>query len=338
MEKRAANVLVHLAAGVGNIVLATPLLVALDALGFTVDVLLDADYAETAELLRGWSIIRELFTRGSRERVARWRSYERLVPAVPPFYWWRFSRLYAHDARTVARPRDSLFYEDEQEFYLSFARALGSPADSRPVYRLPITASDEFGVGARTLVVAPGSKSGEMRAKRWGGFARLAELFADVAVVGTSEDLRASDGAPIKFPAHARLFTDRLTLKETARLLASAGAVVASDCGLAHVAAATGTPTVMIFGPTPHRTLGRLAPNVTVLRAGLPCEPCWFGARFKACDARLDCLREVPVEQVAREIEKILCAAHANDADDPSNEVADEHADRRSMSVPMCVR
>jgi ADP-heptose:LPS heptosyltransferase len=316
------KVLVHLAAGVGNVVLATPLVVALDALGFTVDVLLDADYAETAELLRGWSIIRELFTRAS---AVRWRDYERLVPAVPPFYWWKFSRLYRRDRRVVARPREQLFYEDEQEFYLSFARALGSPADVRPVYRLPISASDEFGVGLQTLIVAPGSKGGEMRAKRWGGFARLAELFDDVAVVGTSEDLRASDGTPIKFPAHARLFTDRLTLKETARLLASAGVVVASDCGLAHVAAATGTPTVMIFGPTPHRTLGRLAPNVTVLRAGLPCEPCWFGARFRACDARLDCLRDVSVEQVAREVKKILCAAHAMESTvESTDRLADE--------------
>jgi ADP-heptose:LPS heptosyltransferase len=316
--------LVHLAAGVGNIVLATPLVVALDALGFTVDVLLDADYAEMAELLRGWSIVRELFTRAS---AVRWRDYEWLVPAVPPFYWWRFSRLYKHERRAVERPRERLFYEDEQEFYLSFARTLGSPADVRPVYRLPISASDEFGVGLQTLVVAPGSKGGEMRAKRWNGFARLAELFDDVAVVGTSEDLRASDGTPIKFPAHARLFTDQLTLKETARLLASAGVVVASDCGLAHVAAATGTPTVMIFGPTPHRTLGRLAPNVTVLRAGLQCEPCWFGARFRACDARLDCLREVSVEQVAREVRKILCASCTRArADEIANEVADECA------------
>ncbi|MCA1815442.1 MAG: glycosyltransferase family 9 protein [Acidobacteria bacterium] len=310
MERDTA--LVHLSGGVGNVVLATPLLVALDALGFTVDVLLDADYCETAELLRGWAVVRRVFTRGARE--LRWREYERLVPAVPPFYWRRFSRLYARERRAVARPRDRLFYEDEQDYYLSFARALGSPAEFRPVYRLPVEPSDEFGVSARTLVVAPGSKGGEMRAKRWGGFARLAEAFDDVAVVGTRDDLLAPDGKAIRFPKHARLFVDRLTLGETARLLASAGAVVASDCGLAHVAAAAGTPTVMIFGPTPHLALGRLAPNVTVLRAGLPCEPCWFGARFKACDARLDCLREISVEHVSRVIQNILSGALANGA------------------------
>lgn len=89
-------------------------------------------------------------------------------------------------------------------------------------------------------------------------------------------------------------------------MLAAAGVVVANDSGLAHVAAAVGTPTVMIFGPTPHVTLGRFAPNVEVLRAGLPCEPCWFGARFNACDARLTCLSDITVERVARVVRKYL--------------------------------
>ena len=54
------NCLVHLASGIGNIVLATPLLVALAELGFTIDVDLDADYPQTADLLEPWSIIRRV--------------------------------------------------------------------------------------------------------------------------------------------------------------------------------------------------------------------------------------------------------------------------------------
>jgi ADP-heptose:LPS heptosyltransferase len=314
------SILVHLAGGVGNIVLATPLVVVLNDLGFTVDVLLGADYAETAELLRGWSLVREIY--GGRAKVARWREYGALVPAVPPFYWPRFSRLYAGDARVVARPPASLFYEDEQEFYLAFARRLGADSTARPVYRLPVAPAEGFGVGGATLVIAPGSKSGEMRAKRWHGFARLAELFDDVAVVGTGEDLRTSAGATLKFPSHARLFIDQLTLSETAQVLAAAGVVVANDSGLAHIAAAVGTPTVMIFGPTPHETLGRLAPNVEVVRAGLDCEPCWFGARFRACDARLACLGDITVERVARAARKFLRLGE----DDPALRPRETHA------------
>lgn len=209
----------------------------------------------------------------------------------------------------MRRPPDALFYKDEQEFYLAFARSLGAPPSLRPVYRLPVSPAESCGIGAGTLVIAPGCKSGEMRAKRWQGFAALAEMFEDVAVVGTSEDLRGVDGAPLKFPAHARLFADQLTLVETARVLAAAGAVVGNDSGLSHVAAAVGVPTVMIFGPTPHLSLGRLAPNVRVVRANLPCEPCWFGARAVACAGRLDCLRSIMVEEVAREVSNFLTPA-----------------------------
>ena len=59
------SVLVHLGAGVGNVVLATPLLMALNELGFTIDVLLAADYPQTADLLRPWSVVREVFAHGA---------------------------------------------------------------------------------------------------------------------------------------------------------------------------------------------------------------------------------------------------------------------------------
>jgi hypothetical protein len=62
----------------------------------------------------------------------------------------------------------------------------------------------------------------------------------------------------------------------------------------------------MIFGPTPDRTLGPLAPNVTVLRAGLPCEPCWFGARLAHCRGRLTCLSDITVERVEHEARRLL--------------------------------
>ena len=89
-------------------------------------------------------------------------------------------------------------------------------------------------------------------------------------------------------------------------MLAAAGVVVGNDSGLSHVAAAVGTPTVMLFGPTPHLSLGQLPPNVKVLRTGLACEPCWFGSRFRACAAQIHCLNQLTVETVGREVRTLL--------------------------------
>ncbi len=290
-------VLVHLAAGVGNLVLATPLLVALNEMELETDLRLDADYPAAAELFEGWCAVRAIGTQPPRPMD----EYGWVLPAVPPFYWPRFAAAYRHVRQCVARPPDTEFYRDEQSYYLAFARALGHPAERRPATRLPIGPSERFGVTARTVVIAPGSKTGEMAVKRWPYFPELAARFADVAIVGTRDDL---PGRP--FPDHCRSFVDRLSLRETAELMASAGVVAANDCGLAHVAAATGTPTAMLFGPTDHVVLGAMPANVQVLRSGLPCEPCWTRQRLGECGGRVDCLAGMSVEQVEAVVRRML--------------------------------
>ena len=295
--------LVHLASGVGNLVFATPLLAALEALGHEVDLLLHADYPQAAELFRGWSAVRRVLA----VRIPTDEPYGALIPAVPPFYWGRLGRLYAGRRNVVARPPDAAFYADEQAWYLAFARALGWNGERAPVYRLPVAASEAHGVTARTVVLAPGCKTGEMAAKRWPHFPSLAERFSDVAVVGTADDLRGHGGRPMRFPAHVRSLVGRLTLRETAGAMAAAGAVVANDSGLGHAAGAVGAPTVLLFGPTSESVLGRFPDNVAVLRAGLPCEPCWLtGARLRACASRVDCLRALSVDQVESEVRRLL--------------------------------
>lgn len=295
--------LVQLGAGIGNVVLATPLLLALHELGFAVDVLLAADYAETSDLLRPWSVVQEIFTGLSQPPLAR---YERIAPALPPFYQARFGRAIANRPNALMRPPDSLFYENEQAFYLHFARALDYPPDRAPRPCLPIAPSQKFGVTSGTIVLAPGCKTGIMATKRWPHFAELAAAFSDVVVVGTLDDLKRNDGSPMNFPAHVRSRVGQLSLRETAELMAAAGVVVGNDSGLSHVAAAVGTPTVMLFGPTPDHSLGAMPPNVKVLRSGLPCEPCWFRDRFRACGKKIECLSTLRVEDVIREVSVFL--------------------------------
>ena len=305
VEAHTPTILVHLASGVGNVVLATPLLIALYHMGFVVDLLLHADYAQTPDLLSSWSVIRKIYDDRS-QKITTLSTYDVIVPASPPFYWSRYAHLFTKASQVVKRPPDTLFYQNEQAYYLAFAHELGYPAAQCPLYRLPIAPSEGFGVTGHTLALAPGCKTGEMAAKRWPYFPQLAERFEDVVLVGTADDLCQRDGTAMQFPPHARCFVGALTLRETAELLASVGAVVGNDSGLAHVAAAVGTPTVMLFGPTPHQSLGHFPPNMTVLRTGLECEPCWFTARFRACAAQIHCLHRLTVEIVAQEVKRLL--------------------------------
>jgi ADP-heptose:LPS heptosyltransferase len=304
MEEQKPIILLHLASGIGNIVFATPLIAALEELDFAVELWLHADYTQTADLLRDWSAIRKIYLHN--EQPLHSGVFRAIIPAIPPFYWSRFAHFYRSVKHVVPRPNDSLFFENEQEYYLTFARRLGFPSSRNPVYRLPISPLDKFGIGKNTLVIAPGCKTGEMAAKRWPYFPELAARFNDVALVGTSDDLSNSGSAPMDFPNHVRSFVDRLNLRETAELLASAGAVVGNDSGLSHIAGAVGVPTLILFGPTPHLTLGALPSNVTILRSGLPCEPCWFANRFRACQQRIDCLRDLSIEKVLAALHDLL--------------------------------
>lgn len=156
------SVLVHVGAGVGNVVLATPLLLALQELGFAVDVWLAADYPQTVDLLRPWNVVRQIVN--NTETQPCFSSYAHIIPAIPPFYWRHFAPYFAGTQNVVARPPQSLFYGAEQEFYLHFARVLGYPPMQHPRCMLPISPSTSFEVTSQTLVLAPGSKTGEMAA------------------------------------------------------------------------------------------------------------------------------------------------------------------------------
>jgi ADP-heptose:LPS heptosyltransferase len=289
--------LVHLAAGIGNLTFATPLLIAHE-LGYSVDLRLSADYDGAADLFLGWSVVRHVITGAAASQVPP-AGYDAIASAIPPFYWPRFQRYYSP---RQFRPPDALFYEDEQAYYLAFARALGYPSERRPECSLPIAPREFPGVTQDTIVLAPGCKTGEMALKRWPWFSQLAALFENVAVVGTPDNIVQPGIPPLRFPPHAHNFIGRLSLRETAELMAGAGLVIANDSGLAHVAAAVGVPTLIIFGPTPDRALGPMPRHVTVLRSGLACEPCWFRRRFESCRKQIDCLRQLTTERVAREV------------------------------------
>jgi ADP-heptose:LPS heptosyltransferase len=310
-ENAGDSVLVHVASGVGNIVFASPLLLVLSRHRFIIDVLIDGDYRGTADLFRGWSALLNVYDGAGGEQPLN--HYDICVPAIPPFYWNRYAARYRAVANAINRPPDELFYRNEQAYYLEFARELNCSVSPPPHCFLPVPADETCGVTGRTLVLAPGCKTGVMAAKRWPHFPELASLYDDVTVVGTEDDLYYYNGTPMRFPAHVRSVVGRLSLRETAGVLAAAGAVVANDSGLGYVAAAVGVPTILLFGPTSDAVLGSFPPNVKLLRAGLPCEPCWHGKRLTACASRIDCLPAIGVETVADAVaERLMPASAAN--------------------------
>ena len=88
--------------------------------------------------------------------------------------------------------------------------------------------------------------------------------------------------------------------------MAAAGVAISNDSGLMHIAAAIGTPTMGIFGPTsPYlwAPLNGLAATVLQTKSVLPCQPC----QRTVCtmnDHR--CMRDIDASYVAEIAQRLL--------------------------------
>jgi len=95
-----------------------------------------------------------------------------------------------------------------------------------------------------------------------------------------------------------------LNVEGLAALLSSCSGYLGNDSGVTHLAAAVGTPTVAIFGPTDPAVWAPLGPRVIVLKSPIECSPC-TRERAMACRVRA-CLEGVQVEQVLPALEDLL--------------------------------
>lgn len=86
---------------------------------------------------------------------------------------------------------------------------------------------------------------------------------------------------------------DRLELLP--RLLARLACLVSSDTGVAHLAAAVGTPTVTLFGPTDPRLTAPRSRAARAVQGRAPCAPCFL----PRCPIDHVCMRDITAASVA---------------------------------------
>ncbi len=93
------------------------------------------------------------------------------------------------------------------------------------------------------------------------------------------------------------------TLQQSLRVLARMDLVVGVDSGTMHMAAAVGTPTVVLFGPMDERKWRPLGPHVQVLVADTACHPCNLKT---PCRHQYQCMTDLSIETVTRACQTIL--------------------------------
>jgi heptosyltransferase-3 len=150
----------------------------------------------------------------------------------------------------------------------------------------------------------------------------------EVLLTGSGDPGEASYVRDIasKVPEGCRCLTGLLSLAETAELLKGARLFVGPDTAVTHLAAATGIPTIALFGPSnpvkwgpwpkdwpahesPWSFIGsRQQGNVRLIQGPGDCVPCLF----EGCDRHLDsaskCLQDISVERVIDAAREALTA------------------------------
>jgi len=125
-------------------------------------------------------------------------------------------------------------------------------------------------------------------------------------------------------PAGTMSLAGRLSLGETAALLARAAVFLGPDTAVTHMAAALGTPTVALYGPTdpvkwgpwpkdhaahanPWRRLGsQSAGRVRLVQGNAPCAPCHLEGCDRHVGSRSDCLQQLPAGRVIAALGELL--------------------------------
>jgi len=231
------------------------------------------------------------------------------------FKTYQYAQLHNHQA-----PSPLLLWAQQKTHSVEQQLALlgwtGVPVTDRPRTQLAVTSKAAGTVNQ--LLVDSGLVDREFAlihpaaafaTKEWAtdNFARVAESLAErglpsVAIAGPGEREILS-----KLQAHASvpIFTFDLSLPEVSALAARSHIFVGNDSGIAHIAAAVGTPSVVIFGSSnvAHwRPWNKTAAEVVLEE--MPCQPChgYFCEKFP----QPECILRVPVERVVAAIDRIL--------------------------------
>lgn len=160
---------------------------------------------------------------------------------------------------------------------------------------------------ASAVALAPGAVG---PSKRWSYYAEAAAELTrrgrDVWVVGGPGEREAAQAIVAAAGSRVHDLTGN-DLRDGVLALAAADLVISNDSGLVHVAAAIGSPTIGIFGPTSPWHYAPLNPVEAVIQAktDIPCRPC-HQPTCRMLHHR--CMRDISVGEVIAAADAALAA------------------------------
>jgi heptosyltransferase II len=156
------------------------------------------------------------------------------------------------------------------------------------------------GVREDALVVAICPGSINSRAKRWPAeaYAALADKLIDsnrqVLLIGSKDEADVSEEVTSRMRNRPIVLTGKTSLDQITAVLSAVDLIVTNDTGPAHIGAALGRPTIVIFGPTNPLTTRPFSPVAEILRHPPDCAPCML----RDCPIDHRCMTAITVDEV----------------------------------------
>jgi lipopolysaccharide heptosyltransferase I len=197
--------------------------------------------------------------------------------------------------------------------YLKLCEALGMPKLSEVNFPLPIKPHHQEKVSAllgeqpKLLIVICPTARWETKCWPQASFAALTDKLKDkyqatIVFVGAPNEKEIIKNITNLMQSDSIDLSGQLNLMEVAALLEKADLFVGNDSGLMHMASATKTSTVAIFGPTDPKRTGPYNPLARVVKADLDCMPCFS----KSCKCDIQCMRQLSVEKVVKACNELI--------------------------------
>ena len=168
-------------------------------------------------------------------------------------------------------------------------------------------ASAGVDLGRKTVLLGVGSTNSQ--AKRWPArqFAALCdllqnELWANVVLIGSPGDRDAGTMVSEMAVNKPIDLIGSTTVAEAAAIISVADLMISNDMGLAHVAPAVGTRTIVIFGPTDPETTRPFSDEATIIRHYVPCSPCML----RECPIDHRCMTGISPQIILENAERLL--------------------------------
>jgi heptosyltransferase II len=193
---------------------------------------------------------------------------------------------------------------------------LGTSYEEKPQFDLII--SDERKESARKtlrlnnvdlskqiIAFCPGSTNS--RAKRWQSesYAKLNDLLqknlrANIILIGDKSELDVSYQVIEKSNIKPIILTGKTNLAESTAILSLCNLLVSNDTGPAHISAALGTKTIVIFGPTNPKTTYPI--GAEIIRKEVDCSPCML----RECPIDHRCMTQITPQSVFDKVKSLL--------------------------------